>query len=228
MSDSSSQRPLRALLLDLDGTLLDTHEMIYACFERTLGATVGRADCRETWERTMGLPLAEMFGELLREWGLEAPTPAELVRSYRARLLTMDHWVRPFPGVPEVLEELRAGGVRLAIVTNKQSHMARRHLALHDLERHFEVVVGHEHCRRGKPEPEPFLLALRQLGLSPVEAAGIGDSPHDITASRAAGLLAVGAMWGVTDRAAVDAAGPDLVLEAPGELLRLAMRSHCA
>ena len=222
MNNPSSVRATRALLLDLDGTLLDTHEMIYACFEQTLEACVGRTDCRETWERTMGLPLVEMFGELLREWGLATPAPAELVRSYRARLLTKDEWVRPFPGVPEVLEKLRADGVRLAIVTNKQSHMARRHLALYDLERHFEVVVGHEQCRRGKPEPEPFLLALQQLGVPPEDAAGIGDSPHDITASRAAGLLAVGALWGVTDRAGVDAAGPDLVLGSPGELLRFA------
>jgi HAD superfamily hydrolase (TIGR01549 family) len=221
---SPRERPndaLRALLLDLDGTVADTHALIYDCFCRTLREHAGRDVSHALWRRSVGLPLAEMFAAALDHCDVSGPPPDLLVSRYRARMLEMDAEVHAFPGIPEALAAIRERGIRLAIVTAKHGTLAVRHLQRLGLEERFEVVITGDQCVRNKPDPEPFQRALEALGLPAAVAAGVGDSEYDVRGARAASVPAVAATWGSVNPDALLASGPDRVLESPCDLLGL-------
>src|SRR4051794_14418081 len=217
----ATRRPPAALLLDLDGTIADTHGLILRCLNDAMTAHAGVPFEKATWRRAVGLPLEDVFRTALAECGKPAALAPALAVAYRTRLAEVDRDVAAFPGVVEALRAVAGRGVRLAVVTTKWGNFARRYLRQLGLDDLFPVIVSGDQVTRPKPDAEPFTRAVELLGVDPSRAAGIGDSPHDVAGSRAAGLLAVGAMWGAEDRAAVLAAGPDLVLETPGELITL-------
>jgi pyrophosphatase PpaX len=211
---------IRALLLDLDGTLADTHELIFQCFSETLRRHVDRECSRCIWENSVGLPLEQMFAMALEDLGVHGPSPGELATRYREHLAEIDGTVRAFPEVPEVLAALQEGGLRLALVTSKHEPAASRHLERLGLEHLFEVIVTGDQCAQCKPDPEPFSRALAALGVAAGEAAAVGDSEPDVLGARAAGVLAAAACWGTMHRNALLSARPDVVLEEPRDLLR--------
>jgi HAD superfamily hydrolase (TIGR01509 family) len=216
----SSSSNIRALLLDLDGTIADTHELIFQCFSETFRRHVGRECSRAVWETRVGLPLEEMFAAALEGMGTSGPEPGLLVARYREHLAEIDGAVRVFPEIPAVLAALHEDGLRLALVTSKHEPSASRHLRYLGLEHRFEVIVTGDQCERCKPDPEPFARALAALGVPASEAAAVGDSEADVLGARAAGVLAAAACWGTMHRDALLAARPDLVLEQPRDLLR--------
>jgi pyrophosphatase PpaX len=121
--------------------------------------------------------------------------------------------MREFEGVRETLELLHGRGHPTAVVTSKANEGARRAMRLLQLERYIDELVGLDSCERHKPDPEPVLLALDLLGYPPSEAIFLGDSPHDIRAGNAAGVITVAALWGPVPRPALDAASPDYLIE---------------
>jgi pyrophosphatase PpaX len=78
---------------------------------------------------------------------------------------------------------------------------------------HVQAIVGADSCANAKPHPEPVLLALSRLGAAPTHALLLGDSPHDVAAARAAGAVAVGALWGACGREALARAGAQHFLD---------------
>jgi HAD superfamily hydrolase (TIGR01509 family) len=212
---------IRALLLDLDGTVADTHEIIYQCLNETAQEHLAADFPRGLWEQHVGTPLADLFALVRSPTASAFPSIEELISSYRSRQARHEDRLRAFPGMTSVLAELRARDVRLAIVTTKLQAIARRHLAAIGLLECFDAIVGFDDCVRAKPDAEPFHLALRALDVAPLAAAGVGDSPVDIHGARAAGVLAVGALWGTVSRSALLAAQPDHIANAPVDLLQL-------
>jgi len=130
-----------------------------------------------------------------------------------------DSMVRAFPGVPEVLEVLTGRGVRMAVVTSKLEPSARRSLEFLGLSRHFEAVVGLESTVRHKPDPEPVRFAMARLEAVASDAAFIGDSPHDVLAGNAAGVVTVAALWGPFTRDELAVARPRAWAENASDLL---------
>src|SRR5262249_54609120 len=110
---------IRALLLDLDGTIADTQELIFQCFSETFRRHVGRECSRPVWERSVGLPLEQMFAAAIEELGAPGPPPDLLTTHYREHLAEIDGTLTAFPEVPAVLAALRQAGLRLALVTSK-------------------------------------------------------------------------------------------------------------
>src|SRR6266478_1789418 len=104
-------RKIRALLLDLDGTVADTHELIFQCFSETFRRHVGRECSRRLWEESVGQPLEAMFAAALQHAGEGALSPALLARRYREHLSEIDGAVRAFPEMPEILAALSQGGI---------------------------------------------------------------------------------------------------------------------
>ena len=213
----------RALLFDLDGTVADTHELIFGCLDQTARQILGVPFPRWLWQDHVGAPLADLFS-------LVCSTPQsqiieELVHCYRQMQLSLEHTIRPFPGVGQTLDDLRQRGMRLAVVTTKMRDVAIRHLDAIGFARHFDAIVGFDDCIRPKPDAEPFLRAAQALGVAPAAAAGVGDSPVDVQGARAAGMVSIAAMWGTVSRDAVLATRPDHVVTRPSELLDL-LPSH--
>jgi len=210
---------LDVFLFDLDGTLIDSIELIRRSLEHTLVARGYPRPTREDWLEGLGRPLKDHF---LRY--TEDPRELErLVRAYRAwNLEHHDAMVRAYEGVPAALDRLAAGGGRLGVVTSKQTLGARRGLTCCGLADRFEVLVCADDVDHGKPAPDPVLLALERLGARPEQAVFVGDSPHDLTAGRAAGTRTAAVLWGPFSREDLAPHRPDVWVAEPADLAGLA------
>ncbi len=103
---------------------------------------------------------------------------------------------------------LYARGLVMGVVTSKGNELARRGLELTGLAKFLPVVIGADSVTKHKPEPEPVLLALEQLGVGASESLMMGDSPHDISSGNAAGVRTIGALWGPFTREQIAVAKP--------------------
>ena len=212
--------PRLALLFDLDGTLVDTVQLILASMRAAFEGHPGRRPTEAEWIAGMGMPLRVQLGEFVDPRDMEA-----VVDRYRAhQQANHDRMTRAFDGAVETVARLKARGHPVGIVTSKFQTSAERTLEHVGLRPHVDVVVGADSVSRPKPDPEPVLLALRRLGRPPAEALFVGDSPHDVAAGNAAGAVTAAALWGACTRACLAPAGPRHWLEASGEVPGLVQR----
>jgi pyrophosphatase PpaX len=212
---------IKSLLLDLDGTVVDTHELIYQCYDKTMRQHCGCQGSRHVLEQCTGMHLRDIFTATLAhsERPVSDQLLTEAIAIYREHLRANEASVSTFPGMRQSLIEFVRRGWKLGIVTTKHSVSAHRHLQSQELTQLFDVVIAGDQCTNIKPHPEPFIKALEALGLAPGDAIGIGDSEHDIHSARAAGMMTVGACWGALSRGKLLAAKPDFVAEKPEDLL---------
>lgn len=208
------------VLFDLDGTLADTVELILRSYRHTMQTHLGAALPDERWLATMGTPLRAQLLDFARD---EAEAAAMLETYTVFQRGVHDEMVRPFPGATSVLAQLRARGVRLGVVTSKRNEVARRTMEVCGIWDAFEVVVGADDVRVGKPDPEPVHRALDALGLAgrATEVVVVGDSPFDLRAGRAAGTRTAAVSWGAFARPLLEAEAPDYFLESLEELLAI-------
>ncbi|HEX6038714.1 HAD-IA family hydrolase [Longimicrobium sp.] len=209
---------IRAVLYDFDGTLADSTELIMRCYRHTMAAHLGHVPPDEEWLSGFGMTLETQLRRFARD-AAEAERMLDTYRDYQNSI--HDELLRPFPGAVETVAELDRRGYRLAIVTSKHRRSAMRGMELCGLVSHFDVIVTPEDVREPKPHPEPVLFALEKLGMTPGEALFIGDSPHDVASGKAAGTRTAGALWGPFPREALETAGPDALLNAQHDVLRL-------
>ena len=208
--------PSRAVLFDLDGTLIDSIDLIVNSARHAFEKCGHAMPAAEEWVADLGTPLRAMFGRFVTDEAVMA----ELVVGYREyQLANHDRLVRPYDEGGATLRTLHKRGFALAVVTSKVESLAQRGLAHVGLDGFFDVVVGLESCTRHKPDPEPVHIALDRLGLPPESAAFVGDSPHDMSAGRAAGVTTIAALWGPFTRDQLAVSGPDYYIERMGELL---------
>lgn len=197
-------RGLQAVLFDWDGTLVNTAEASYRCYEKLFGS-YGIPFDRHAFQRTyspnwhltysaLGLP-EERWGDADARW---------LEHYCGEEVLLID-------GARDALLRVRAAGLMAGLVTSGDSVRVGRELASLDVASLFQVVVCAEDIVMRKPHPEALLLALDRLGLVPAQAAYVGDSPEDVQMAQAAGVLAVGIPGGFPNREALAAARPELL-----------------
>jgi phosphoglycolate phosphatase len=187
---------LRALLLDLDGTLVDTPQAIVDVMQATLTA-LGRAQAEPQAIRdTIGLPLPESLALLLGTGPAGAGEAVEIYRKLWHAHVTPRVSQLVYPGVREGIAEWRRMGLRLAVVTGKSQEGADGTVALMGMTRQMEVVLGYTSVARGKPAPDLALEALRRLAVQPEDALMIGDSELDVGMALAAGVRAIAVTYG--------------------------------
>lgn len=193
---------IRAVLLDLDGTLLDTAPDLAAAANAMLAeqglAPLAAATVREF----IGGGIPKLVERCLQAAGypLAGERLAPGLRSFATHYQRLNGASStPFPGVVEALERLRGAGLRLACVTNKASAFTLPLLEKTGLARLFDAVVTADQAGRRKPDPECFLQACRALGVAPAEAAVIGDSANDAQAARAAGCRVLLVSYGYSE-----------------------------
>jgi pyrophosphatase PpaX len=200
-----SHRPPLALLFDLDGTLVDSIELILSSFRYTFRQHVGDVPPDSKWIAGLGTPLFTQLKEFTQDDALARA----MIATYRQyQLAHHDEFMRSYEGVSEAMAELRARGHTTAVVTSKMSDLAVRALDFTGLRDTIDVVIGMEDTQRHKPDPEPVRVALAKLGRAANEAVFLGDSPHDIASGNAAGVITVAAQWGPFSRQELDAAKP--------------------
>ena len=203
----------RTILFDLDGTLIDSIELILASHRHATLEVLGASPPDEVLRQGIGVPL------LTQMRTLDEPRADALVSAYRAFNHRMhDELLRPYEGLIELCERLRDEGATLGVVTSKSLpvvEMAFARLAFAPL---LDVVVSSDQTEHHKPRPEPILEALRRLGRDASGACYVGDSPFDLQAAHAAGVDGIGVTWGASSAEALRAEHPVAIARTPDEL----------
>jgi pyrophosphatase PpaX len=211
---------LTTFLFDLDGTLIDSIDLILRSYRHTM--QVHRANAPlppdDIWMKGLGTPLWVQF----RHWTDDEAEIEAMVATYRAyNLAHHDALVKPYEGVVAEVLKLKANGKRLALVTSKLKDGAMKGLRLVGLDQAFEIVIGAGEVTNPKPHPEPVLKALALLHAAAAETVFIGDSRHDLECGRAAGVKTAAVLWGPFDRPHLTDLSPDYWLEKPSDLRQL-------
>lgn len=215
-----SQRRFEAVLFDLDGTLIDSTELILSSYRHTMRTHLGRQLPDEDWLSTMGRPLRVQLRDFARN---EADVQA-MIDTYSAHNDEHhDAAIAAFPGVSRLLRALIDAGYPVGIATSKRREFALRGLRVCGLPvEWFGAIVTADDVERYKPDPEPLLVALESMGCeSPAAAMYVGDSPFDMAAGRSAGMVTVAVKWGPHDEATLARHSPDFTLGEPGDLLTI-------
>lgn len=213
----------RLLVLDLDGTLVDSSRDIADALNAAL-ARLAPGTPAIPLERVLGFvgEGARLLVErALGEAGLALDVSQALdtyLGCYRERLLAT---TRLYPGMAEALGALEGAGCTLAVLTNKPGDMSRAILDGLGVGSRFARVLGPEDVPARKPDPAGLLELLRRLDVPAREAWMVGDSATDVLTARAASVRAAGVVWGFHP-GAMRAADPERVLTSPRELVSLA------
>jgi phosphoglycolate phosphatase len=210
----------RAVLLDLDGTLIDSLPGIRASCHATLRALGHAPDPATDLASLVGPPLPEVLRRLLLPYGDDRIDAA--VTAYRAHYAEIGMYEATlYPGVAAMLETLRATGAALFVATSKRTIFARPILWRLGLADRLHGIYGTE-PDGGLDDKARLIAALLRLeGLDPRTTVMAGDRSHDITGAHANGVRAIGVLWGYGSRAELEAAGADRLIAAPAELSTL-------
>lgn len=182
---------VQAVLLDLDGTLLDTVLDLHAAANGML-ADLGRPSIAvEDIRAYVGRGIPNLVKRILagRREAADDPTPppAEALASFRKHYAHFNgRATQPFPGVMEGLEALKALRLPLGVITNKAQDFTLPLIERTGLAPYFDVTVAGDMLPKPKPDPMPLVWACGRLDVSPADTLMIGDSVHDFKAARAA------------------------------------------
>lgn len=201
---------IETVLFDLDGTIIDTNELIISSFMHVFEAQATGPLTREQIIPHMGTTLEQQLQAF--SGGVEDVSP--LIKAYRSfNTIHHDDMVKPFPHVNEVVERLHRHGLSLGIVTTKIRPSTMMTLEKYDLERFMSAIVTVNDVEHPKPHPEPVLTAIEQLGANPATTLMIGDSPVDIQSAKAAGVKAAAVAWSLKGEQKLMEYGPDFILK---------------
>ncbi|EAZ87640.1 pyrophosphatase PpaX [Lysinibacillus sp. FSL M8-0216] len=205
---------VKALLFDFDGTLLNTNELIIQTFMHVLNERFPGQFSPKDCLKFIGPSLKQTFNDI-------APGEEEaLIAKYRAwNLEHHDELVSQYPDVVSTLEQLKAQGILLAIVSTKRNDTIDRGLSILGATHLFDVRIGTDNVKNVKPDPEPVLLALERLGVDKADAIMIGDNSHDIEAGHRAGVRAAGVAWAIKGEAYLQQYQPEFILHHMTDLL---------
>jgi phosphoglycolate phosphatase len=198
----------RAVLFDLDGTLVDSPRAIVETFTAALTELGRPVPAAAAIRATIGLPLERAFADLTGE------PVADTAPCVRAYLRLFGELILPkaasllFPGVAAGLAGLRRQGYALAVATSKYHASADALLTAAGIRAEFAVVVGADQVTRPKPDPETGRLILATLGIPARRAVMVGDTTHDILMANAAGMRSVAVTYGVHSGAELRLAYP--------------------
>ena len=210
----------KTYIFDLDGTLLDTLTDLAASCNYAL--------------RTHGMPehtigdVRRFVGNGVRKLMKRAVPDGEVNPDFEATFATFrEHYMqhsldttKPYPGIEDVLTELKARGCRLAVVSNKMM-AATVELCKHFFPDTIEVAIGENEAEgiRKKPAPDTVFAALKQLGVSGDNAVYVGDSDVDLATARNSNLSCISVLWGFRDRDFLLDHGATTLITSPKELL---------
>ncbi|PLR67305.1 MULTISPECIES: pyrophosphatase PpaX [Bacillaceae] len=207
---------INTVLFDLDGTLINTNDLIIESFLHTLNLYYPNKYGREDVLPFLGPTLHETFVKM------DPLRVDEMIAVYRKFNHDQhDALVTQFETVYETVQTLHEKGYKLGIVTTKIRQTVNMGLKLTGLDQFFETVVTLDDVEHAKPHPEPVLLALKQLGSLPEEAIMVGDNHHDIDSGKAAGTKTAGVAWTIKGIQHLERFKPDYMLHRMSDLLNV-------
>lgn len=205
-------------VFDLDGTLLSTLNDLAASTNyalRTHGMPEHSVDDVRLF---VGNGVKKLMERAIPK-GLSNPDFEATYADFRKHY--MEHSLdttQPYPGIMEVLAELKRRGKHIAVVSNK-FYAATQDLCRHFFGSYVEVAIGERETIRKKPAPDTVIEALRQLGVGKDGAVYIGDSDVDIETARNSGLPCISVLWGFRDKEFLIEHGATTLITEPSQLL---------
>ncbi len=205
-------------LFDLDGTLIDSVELILTCYRHTMKEHLGHVPPESLWLAGIGTPLRSQLADFVEN----PEQAATMLATYKAYHRTHHYeLLGPYPGALEAVQGLKRPGAKFGVVTSKMKWSTLRGLELCGFDGLFEVIVTADDVEKHKPHPEPVLRALELLKSTAEETVFVGDSPHDMASGRAAGVKTAAALWGPFSREALEPHQPDYWFTEPSEIALL-------
>ncbi len=208
----------KAVVFDLDGTLLNTLDDLAAAVNAALTAHAMPPRTVAEVCRFVGNGVGKLIERAVPS-GTAADTTAAVFADFRIYYTahSLDK-TAPYAGIPEALLQLRDAGIKAAIVTNKLDKAAEA-LRTHFFADTVTVAIGDSPDRPRKPAPDSTQLALSRLGVSPHEAVFVGDSDVDVLTAKNAGLPCIAVTWGFRDEAFLRAHGATTLIDTPTALV---------
>ena len=204
----------RAVVFDLDGTLVDSVELVALSLQHAIREVLGREASREEAMQHVGTPLKEQMERISLELA------DELVAVYREfNHREHDRMLKLYDGILDLLNELTKAGCRLGLVTSKSRPTTQMAFDLTGIEPYFDATVCCDEAPGNKPSAAPILFCLEKLGTPSADAAYVGDSPADIQAAHAAGVTGIAVTWGVFGTKALAAEKPEILVHTMSQLV---------
>ena len=205
-------------IFDLDGTLLSTLDDLAASVNHALRELNLKTHSTDDIRRFLGNGARKLI-ERAVEGGAQNPLVYEVEQKFRAHYLVHSlDTTQPYPGVIQMLDELRRRNKKIAVVSNK-FYAATQQLCRHFFAQQVEVAIGERADIRKKPAPDTVLEALSQLHADKSSAVYVGDSEVDIETARNAGLPCISVLWGFRDRPFLEAHRATCFVERPEQIL---------
>ena len=210
---------IRAVLFDLDGTLINSLADIASAMNRALRLHDLKEHDEADYRYLVGNG-ARILAE--RAVGQRQEKADSVLADYQAWYGTHS-LVRsaPYPGIPELLSSLKEAGIRLMVLSNKPDADTQRVIRHFFPEGTFSLVCGQKDGIPIKPDPSAALDMAAQCGVAPSEMLYLGDTSVDITCARRAGMHSVGVLWGLRERAELEEAGAEHIVADPAQVLLL-------
>lgn len=220
---AAESRRFRAMIFDLDGTLIDSLADIGNAANVALKTLGYPQHALDRYRVFVGDGVHVLFERALAPAAATTEQITALAKEFaKAYASTWHTQTKLYPGIPEVLDQLTARGTRLGILSNKPEGFTQK-CAAHFCQRWpFAVIAGQRDNVARKPSPEGAILIADQLGLPPSEIAFVGDTSVDMETAVRAGMFAIGVDWGFRPAAELWAHGANVVLSCADQILRFA------
>lgn len=206
---------IKTVLFDLDGTLIDTNELINESFRHTF-KKYNYAFTEEEIREFNGPPLRDTFININSELA------EEMIQTYRAHnLANHDAYVKAFPNVEKTIKALLDMDIKIGIVSAKMRPGVDLGLEIVGLAKYFDTIVTIDEVKNPKPHPESVFLAMKELKAKPAATIVVGDNFHDIEAGRDAGTQTAGVAWSTKGKGFLQQYNPTYMLEDMSDLIKI-------
>ncbi len=214
---------IKAVMFDLDGTILSTLDDLAASLNAALVQTGHAPKTVDEVRELVGNGVKWMCAHAIGAAEDDARTNA-LLAAFRAHYsVHMNDTTKPYPGIVSLLAALHGAGIKCAVVSNKYEAAVQDICRLHFGDA-FDTAVGENEGVAHKPAPDELIEAMKRLGVSPEESVMVGDGAQDILAGKNAGCRTVGVTWGFRTRALLEESGADAIVDTAEELEKLLLR----
>lgn len=200
---------IKAVVFDLDGTLMNTLDDLFTGVNRALEKCGYPTVDKEKVRLSVGNGVAKLVARCMPA-GTDAHFDRVLRTFNREYALCKDDHTAPYPGAIQTMKNLKTAGIKIAVVSNK-TESAVKALCAEKFAGVYDIAVGDDGVRPLKPAPQPISFALGKLGADKSEAVYVGDQEVDVLTARNSGLRLLGAGWGFRGAEKLKAAGAEEV-----------------
>ncbi len=213
----------KAVIFDLDGTLLDTlPSLAYAC-NTVLEALGHPTHDQDAYRLMVGKGISNLVWQMLPDAYRETQHAKALEQYHKTYDQNLYYKLAPYPGIPELLVSLQKQDIKLAVLSNKVQEYSEE-LVLSFFPGIFDCILGAGEDYPLKPDPASAMAIAESLGLDDNDILFVGDSNVDMLTARNAGITACGVSWGFRSREELMAAGADYIVEKAEEILDLLVK----